>query len=475
MKTLIIAGTASGVGKTTLVTGLAMALADLGLKVQPFKAGPDYIDPTYHTKATGTPSRNLDTWLLSSESTLELFSRAMRGKDIALVEGVMGLYDGRSPTTGEGSTAELAKLLAAPTVLVVNAAGASRSLAAMVSGYRDFDPDLNLAGAILNNVSGERHFKLCKEAIESGAGVPVIGYLPRRDDLRLRERHLGLIPTVEEPAETDFYERLSAQVKATIDIPGLLRLAGNARVPTLPSTKDGKAGLFPSRSYRDDSSSRQVGSVRVAVARDKAFSFYYQDSLDLLEAWGGELVPFSPLADSHLPPEVSGIYLGGGFPELYAAELATNETMGRDIQEAAGRGLPVYAECGGLMYLGRSIRDFEGREHAMVGAFPFSSHIEGKKLTLGYRQVRALKDSPLLRRGEEVRGHEFHWSAMDANGTEMNAYQVLAPHPGREGFLQGNTLASYIHLHMGSLPGMAPRFIECCRTYRATIRRKETG
>ncbi|MDP2743628.1 MAG: cobyrinate a,c-diamide synthase, partial [Dehalococcoidia bacterium] len=442
-------------------TGLAMAMADLGLKVQPFKAGPDYIDPTYHTKAAGTPSRNLDTWLLSPESTLELFSRAMRGKDIALVEGVMGLYDGRSPTTGEGSTAELAKLLAAPTVLVVDAAGAARSLAAMVSGYRDFDPDLNLAGAILNNVSGERHFKLCKEAIESGAGVPVFGYLPRRDDLRLRERHLGLIPTVEEPAETDFYERLSAQVKATTDIPGLLRLAGNARVPTLPSTKDGKSGLFPERPD-------EIGTarVRVAVARDKAFSFYYQDSLDLLEAWGGELVPFSPLADSRLPPALSGIYLGGGFPELYAAELAANETMRREIREAAERQLPVYAECGGLMYLGRSIRDFEGREHAMVGAFPFSSHLEGKKLTLGYRQMRALEVSPLLRRGEEVRGHEFHWSAMDANGMEMNAYQVLAPHSGREGFLQGNTLASYIHLHMGSLPGMAPRFIECCRRYR---------
>lgn len=452
MRILVIAGTTSGVGKTTIATGLMGALVRRGLKVQPFKAGPDYIDPSYHTWITGVPSRNLDTWLLSPETLKELFFRAMARKDIAVIEGVMGLYDGRSALSEEGSTAELAKLLGAPVVLVVDAAKAARSLAALVSGYRSFDPALRLGGVILNNIGGEAHLQLCQQAIEGSTGTPVLGFLPRRDDLQLPERHLGLIPTVEGSAGEAFKEHLMAQIEASLDLERLLALSEVPIPPTPPPL------LFPLE--------RKPAQARIAVARDKAFSFYYQDSLDFLEAWGGELVPFSPLTEATLPSDIGGLYLGGGFPELYAAELAANESLRRAVKAATEAGLPIYAECGGLMYLGSSLKDFQGREYPMVGAIPLSSRIDAPRLSLGYRTVRALGDGPLLRRGETVRGHEFHWSILDGQAASLNAYQVLELSGRREGFHQGKLLASYIHLHLGSYPAMARRFVEACGQYR---------
>lgn len=452
MKAIAIAGTVSGVGKTTIATGLMGALSRRGLKVQPFKTGPDYIDPTYHTWATGNISRNLDTWMLTHPAVIELFTRAMMGKDIAVIEGVMGLFDGRFSKNDEGSTAELAKLLGAPVLLVVDSRKTARSVAAMVAGYKAFDPALHLGGVILNGIGSETHLKFCQEAIEYYTGTKVLGYLPRRDDLVLPERYLGLIPTVEGPTNQEFLEHLIGQIEATFDIPEILQIAGQAAAP------ETRPELFPLV--------KKTPVLRIAVAKDKAFSFYYQDSLDLLEAWGANLALFSPLQDACLPSGVSGLYIGGGFPELYAEQLAANTSMKVTIAEAINRGMPTYAECGGLMYLGESICDLKGKAHSMVGALPISTRIDKPKLTLGYRTVQALADGPILRKGEVARGHEFHWSVLhDAMGTP-NAYRITDRGERIEGFQQGNLLASYIHFHFGALPSIAPRLIDVCRRFR---------
>ncbi|MBI2860993.1 MAG: cobyrinate a,c-diamide synthase [Chloroflexi bacterium] len=451
MKAVVIAGAASGAGKTTIATGIMASLAHQGLKVQPFKAGPDYIDPTYHTWAAGRPSRNLDTWMLPACTVVELFRRAMSGKDIGVIEGVMGLFDGRSATSDEGSTAGLAKLLGAPVLLVLDARKAARSLAAMVTGFRDFDAGLRLAGVILNGIGSDRHYDLCREAIEHYTRVPVLGYLPRRDNLSLPERHLGLVPTVEGPAGADFLSGLREQCRATIDLELLISISETATVPQV------KPEAFPQ--------APRSPSVRIAVARDRAFSFYYQDSLDLLEAWGAELTPFSPLADDSLPGGAAGLYIGGGFPEVYAGELSRNEFMKQAIKAAASQGMPLYAECGGLMYLGEGIRDMAGTRHSMTGVIPVSTRIDSPRLSLGYRTVEALGDGPLLRRGETVRGHEFHWSVLESDITGSSAYRVQE-NARLEGFHRGNLLASYIHLHLASAPGMAQRFVESCRRFK---------
>lgn len=457
MRALVLAGTTSGVGKTTVAIGLMALLRQQGFKVQPFKAGPDYIDPSLHSRVTGQPSRNLDTWMLSHSAVTELFNRAMRGQDIAIIEGVMGLYDGHSAVTDEGSTAELAKLLGAPVVLVLDSRKGARSLAAMVHGYQTFDSELHFGGVILNGIGSDRHLGLCREAIEHYTGVRVLGYLPRSDSLSLPERHLGLVPTAEEPLDDSFIKELVSRCQANFDIPGILRLAEQAAVPR------SEAALFPPEP--------EPAVVKIGIARDRAFSFYYQDSLDLLEAWGAELVPFSPLEDRELPGNISGIYIGGGFPELYAGQLAENEPFITAIKKAAGQGMPLYAECGGLMYLGRSIRDLEGKEHRMVGLIPLSSQINSPRLHLGYRTVTALADSPILRKGETVRGHEFHWSVPETeSGNGTPAYSVMEEEGRREGFIKNNLLASYIHLHMGSRPSMAVRLIENCLKYRNSLK-----
>jgi len=447
IKAVVIAGAASGVGKTTIATGIIGALAKRGHAVQPFKTGPDYIDPSYHTVAAGRPSRNLDTWLLPRDAIVELFRRASSGIDIAIVEGVMGLYDGHSASNERGSTAELAKILGLPVILVVDASGAARSTAAMALGYRDFDPNLNLAGVIFNGIGSESHYDMCREAV-AVTGLKVLGYLPKRPDLTLPERHLGLVPTLENPLPRDFTDNLASQIEKTIDLNGLLQIALKATPPKVAPS------LFPRRKHES--------SVRIGIARDKAFSFYYQDNLDLLAAWGAELAPFSPLRDRALPSDIGGIYIGGGFPEMYAAELAQNRSMLTSIREAGRKGLPIYAECGGLMYLGRSLRDFDGVQHNLVGLLPIESSMKDAKLSLGYRTVRALADNPVLQRREEVRGHEFHWSQIGSESDDQPAYLILEQ-KRKEGFCIGSTLASYIHLHFASRPGMAQRFISYCK------------
>ena len=445
----VVAGVRSGVGKTTVATGIMGALARRGHRVQPFKAGPDYIDPSYHQLACGVPSRNLDTWLLPHRTVIELFQRASALRDVSVVEGVMGVFDGHSSLSEEGSTAELAKLLEAPVILVADASKVARSVAAEILGFQQFDPHLKIAGVILNGVGGPRHQEFCQPQIEATTGLPVLGYLPRRDDLVQPERHLGLIPTVEGTVARRWYDCLVDQVEETIDVERILSLAGtSSRNAVVPE-------IFP----RETQPKRAV----IAIAKDKAFSFYYQDSLDLLEAWGAELAPFSPLEDTHLPEGAGGLYLGGGFPEMFAAQLAENAPMHAAIRDAVNRGVPVYAECGGLMYLGQSLCDLEGVEYPMLGLIPAVSAMSNRRLTLGYRELESRTDSPVLRRGQRVRGHEFHWSTLEEPpDPEQSVYRVLDQEGRADGFQVGSIWATYVHIHLASDPSLARRFVDSC-------------
>ena len=450
--TVVVAGVRSGVGKTTIATGIMGALTRRGYAVQPFKAGPDYIDPSYHQVACGVPSRNLDTWLLPHSTVLELYGKAAAKRQLSVVEGVMGLFDGHSSLDEEGSTAQLAKLIGAPVILVADAAKVARSVAAEVLGYQQFDPDLNVAGVILNGVASDRHLEFCQPQIEATTGLPVLGYLPRRAEFEQPERHLGLIPTVEGTVARQWYEALIAQIEETIDVGRIAELAGMCTPPSLSADAP---QVYPSEP--------QPKRAVIAVAQDKAFNFYYQDSLDLLEAWGAEIVPFSPIEDASLPEGAGGVYLGGGFPEMFAAELSANRPMLESIRQAAERGVPIYGECGGLMYLGRSLTGFDDVAYPMAGLVSAVSAMSQSRLSLGYREVEARDDGPLLSAGQQVRGHEFHWSTLEQLPDEgESVYRVVNQGDRPDGFRAGSVWATYVHVHLGSAPGLAPRFVERC-------------
>lgn len=456
--TVVIAGVRSGVGKTTIATGIMGALARRGHAVQPFKAGPDYIDPSYHQLACGIPSRNLDTWLLPPATALELYRKAAAARDISVIEGVMGLFDGHSSLDEEGSTAQLAKLLGAPVLLVADAAKVARSVAAEVLGYQRFDPALNLAGVILNGIAGPAHLQFCQPQIEATTGLPVLGYLPRRPEFEQPERHLGLIPTVEGTVARQWYDALIAQVEETINLDRIAAIARQCAPPPTPAHPD--PAQPPPPVYPPEPQPRRA---IIALAQDQAFNFYYQDSLDLLQAWGAEIAPFSPLTDTALPTGADGVYLGGGFPEMFAAELSENRPMLESLRQAAAQGIPIYAECGGLMYLGRRLTGFDGIAHPMAGLIPAASAMSQSRLSLGYREVEARHNGPLLTAGQRIRGHEFHWSTLERTPQDAEAvYRVINQHGRPDGFRAGSVWATYVHVHLGSAPGLAPRFIQTC-------------
>ncbi|HUX87828.1 MAG TPA: cobyrinate a,c-diamide synthase [Chloroflexota bacterium] len=456
---LMIAAPGSGSGKTTVTAGLTRALRRRGLIVQPFKAGPDYIDPGYHERAAGRPCRNLDTWMVPPESLRTLYARASRPGTVNLIEGVMGLFDGRGGDD-VGSTADLAKLLDLPVVVVVDVWSTSRTAGAIALGCQRFDPALNVVGFILNRVAGESHRQWASDAVTQATGLPILGALPARDDLAVPERHLGLIPTAEGKVDEAFFDRFADQVEQSFDLDHLLRLASGAGTRTGNTRITSSApSLFPVETRPADAT--------IGLALDEAFSFYYADNLDLLRAWGARLVPFSPLHDSTLPTGVDALYLGGGFPELFARDLAANQSMLAAIRQAASAGMPIYAECGGLMYLSRGIADFEEQRFPLVGLVPAWSAIAGRRLTLGYREATARVDTPLLRRGETARGHEFHWSTLEeALPIDAAAYTVGDVSASREGFVHGNLLASYCHLHFASNSVLAPNFVASASRWR---------
>jgi cobyrinic acid a,c-diamide synthase len=450
---LLLAGTHSGVGKTTLTSGLIAALNRRGLLVQPFKVGPDYIDPSYHSLAAGRTCRNLDAWLVPPAQVQAIFDRATQDCDLAMIEGVMGLFDGFGYDDEQGSTAEMAKLLWAPVVVIVDAAKLARSAGALAAGYVNFDRELSIAGFIVNRVGSPRHGQGVARAIERATGKPVFGWLPREARLTVPERHLGLVPTVEPGAWHPFLAAAGDLVEQHLDVDRLLDIARQA-APLEPVARP------PLLSKRKGDAER----IRIAVARDAAFQFTYPENLELMTEAGAEIAFFSPLADASLPEGTAAIVLSGGFPEVYARDLAANAPLRESIVAAHRAGMPIYAECGGLMYLTEAVIDQEGCEHEMVGLLPGRSRMT-PKLTLGYRLAEAASDSWLFRRGETVRGHEFHYSIWQDRPLDVPAALRLLPRDGdgeakSDGACVQNLWASYVHLHFVARPELARRLID---------------
>jgi cobyrinic acid a,c-diamide synthase len=455
---ILLAGTQSSAGKTTVMLGLLGALHARGARVAPFKAGPDYIDPSLHAQAAGCPSRNLDPWLLDAAALRGVLARGARAADLALIEGVMGLFDGIG-STQDGSTAAVARALACPVVLVLDVAAMSGTAAAIVLGCQRLEPSVELVGVVLNRVGSDAHAAATGDAIRAATGLPVLGSLPDEPQLALPERHLGLVPAAEGGAPRAVLDRLAALVGQRFDLARLERLAGAAPALEGPHGDPGVAmgSLEPPLLAGDAPTVR----ARIAVARDRAFGFYYQDTIDLLADVGAEVVDFSPLRDRALPDGADGVYLGGGFPELYADELAANRPLRAALRAHAARGRPIYGECGGLMALGRSLTTFGGRRRPMFGLLPVDTRMTRERLTIGYREVEAVADTPLLRAGERLRGHEFHWSEADPPPPERAVYRLVGSER-LEGYRAGATLGSYVHLNLAGAPHVARRFVAAC-------------
>jgi cobyrinic acid a,c-diamide synthase len=455
---IVIAGTHSGVGKTTITLGLIGALRRRGLTVQPFKVGPDFIDPLHHGRASGRVSRNLDGWMLSEADNRRRFAAGVADADVAVVEGVMGLFDGSEGASDRGSAAEMARLLGLPVMLVVDAGAMARSAAALIHGFVTFDPRVQIAGVILNNVGGEVHADMIRDAV--GSTTPVVGALPRVPDLVMPERHLGL--HLPHEARATYIDEVTALVESHIDLDRLLQTSEMAR--PRPTVADQASPVTPARPNAPrPAASRPQPPVRIGVARDEAFCFYYADNLELLEGAGAELIEFSPMADP-LPDDLSGLYIGGGYPELHAAELATNEKTRGAIRDFAARGGPVYAECGGLMYLAERL-ELDSVSYPFCGVLPFSTRMPAP-LSIAYVQVTT--SSGLFGSGQSARGHLFHHSAISGDRLPDRCYQTITTRgeQGEEGYAVANVLASYIHLHFASNPRLAIEFVQRCAAFR---------
>ncbi|MFG1704225.1 cobyrinate a,c-diamide synthase [Nonomuraea sp. M3C6] len=443
---MVVAAPSSGSGKTTVATGLMAALRARGLKVSPHKVGPDYIDPGYHALATGRPGRNLDPWLTGEERVAPLFLHGAAGCDLAVIEGVMGLFDGKGETDF-ASTAHVARLLDAPVVLVVDAARQSRSVAAVVHGFATFDPRVRVGGVVLNRVGSDRHEELCRAAL-AAAGVPVLGAIRRDDAVATPSRHLGLVPAAEREAEAvAAVDRLAALVARSCDLDGLVRLARSA--PALPATAwtpDAALAVAPEPARAGSGGAVPV----VAVAGGAAFTFGYAEHVELLRAAGADIAVFDPLRDEGLPDGTAALVIGGGFPEMYAAELAANERL---REQVAAFGGPIAAECAGLLYL---CEELDGRP--MCGRVPGRARMT-PRLTLGYRDAVALARSPLTRPGERHRGHEFHRTAVEYAGEPLFRWQG-----GADGYGDARLTASYLHLHWAGQPRLAQRLVSSSRS-----------
>ena len=434
---IVVAGTHSGAGKTTVASGLMAALSRKGLGVAPFKVGPDFIDPSYHALASGRPGRNLDAFLSGSELIARLFAHGSRGADVAVVEGVMGLFDGKSGAGEYASTAHVAKLLKAPVLLVIDASAMARSVAAMVHGYATFDPELRVAGVILNRVGSPTHESMLREAIAS-LNIPVLGVLRRHAHIHTPDRHLGLVPASERRDDARAaLDAASATISRSCDLDAILRLAGSAgRLDAEPWSPEAPDPGPP---------------ARVAVASGPSFSFLYEENLELLCGAGAELVFFDPTSDEDLPGAADALYLGGGFPETYAESLAANRPLKQQVRRFAAEGRPIVAECGGLLYLSEELNG-----HRMCGILDARA-LMTDRLTLGYREARSPHDSPLAEAGTRVRGHEFHYSAIEPGAGERPAWELEGRGP--EGFVSGGVHASYLHLHWAATPEIPHRLV----------------
>ena len=454
----VIAAPGSGSGKTTLALGLMAALARRNLKVAPFKIGPDFIDPGHHRHVTGRASRNLDGWMLSQTVNEGIFYNGLEADSTALVEGVMGLFDGYDGRTEAGSTAQMAKWLNLPVLLVVDARSMARSAAALVQGFENFDAQVAFLGVVFNRVGSPRHLKYLVDALEDQVAMPCLGGLPRENQIRMPERHLGLVTADDHPLDAVQLDRLVGMIEEHLDVDRLIQA-----MHAIP----GRAPEKPFESAGGES------GPRIGIARDRAFCFYYPENLEMLAAGGARLINFSPLKDP-LPPEgLDGLYLGGGYPEMAAGALAANQSMRRAIRALSDGGMPIYAECGGFMYLCRRLVDAEGRAHDMADCFPYTTRMLPRRKALGYREIELVADTIIGPSGFRARGHEFHYSEIDADGIDAGTEMVykVASRGGEtmpaEGYRRRETLGSYIHLHFGSNPGLAREFIRRCRRYQS--------
>ena len=456
-RVLVMAGVASGVGKTSVTLGLLEALRRRGLAVQAFKVGPDFIDPGLHALVTGRPSYNLDGWMCGRERVLDVVGRVAAGADVAVIEGVMGCFDGVDGASEEGSTAQVAKWLDAPVVLVLDAGALARSAGAVALGFERFDPALRVAGVIANRVGGATHARWIFDAIRGACRAEPLGALAHAAELAMPERHLGLLTAADGALSAELIGRLGDAVEQGVDLDRLLALATPLAAAVQP-----RQAVRPMR-------------ARIGVARDAAFQFYYEENLDLLRAAGAELVAWSPVADPDVP-DVEGLYLGGGYPELHGAALGDNASLKKSVRRFAEAGRPIYAECGGLMFLAESLEDLDGRVHPMVGLLPAAVRLREHGLTLGYAEVTLATAAPLGAAGVRARGQEFHKSTLGPVPPAITrAYRVRAPAIGvsrsdgcerPEGYLVGATLMSYVHLHFASNPGLADAFVGACAAAR---------
>ena len=453
---LVIAGISSNVGKTTVMVGLVRALRARGLKVAVFKCGPDYLDPTYHVRAAGSPCHNLDGWMMGREAVLSTFTHASQGADIAVIEGVMGLFDGASPTSDEGSTAEIAKWLQVPVLLVCDAGGMARSIAALAKGFSTFDPDLQISGLICNRLGSRGHLDLLRKA--TGGVPPVLGGLPKEAALAFADRHLGLHSADRATVSEDVFVSWGDRVSEWCDVDAIVALAKSApALPEIPAMEK-IVGEGP--------------SCRIGLAFDEAFHFYYDDNLRRLESLGAELVRFSPIHDAHLP-DVDGLYFGGGYPEVHAEDLSRNLSMRSDVRSFAEAQGPIYGECGGLMYLSNGIRTLDGTLHPMVGLIPGEAEMKDRLQALGYVEVETKDETMLGPAGLKFRGHQFRYSDFRLPAEVECTYSVRRRRGGevfQEGYRQGNTLASYVHAHWASNPLLAQGFVQACAAHARRVR-----
>ncbi|MBF0574310.1 MAG: cobyrinate a,c-diamide synthase [Desulfamplus sp.] len=496
MKGFVIAGTGSGSGKTTITLGILAYLSKLGYKVVPFKVGPDFIDPGHHTSLTGKISRNLDSWMLSRRVNENIFAKGSEGADIAVVEGVMGLFDGYSGVSEAGSTAQMAKWLKLPVVLVVDAKSMARSAAAIVQGFENFDPAIEFAGVIFSKTGSQRHYDYLKDAIEANCRMKCLGHIPRTPEITMPERHLGLVTSEE-------YKLSSEIITRIVDL-----IDSNTSIKEMVQNLSEHQKFIISQPYSQNSGTHHQ-NIRIAVARDKAFCFYYQENIEALQRYGAEIVEFSPIDSPSLPPNIHGIYFGGGYPEIFAQQLSDNKSLIKEIKEKSLQCLPIYGECGGFMYLCKDItvsdelmvKDYGQKalevtetdidnfakiekiknKYPMAGCFPFSAIMSKKIRSLGYRQITLKQDTIIGKKGDILRGHEFHYSSLESDNINIcgdnhdGAAQLIRVYDttsrdGQElslnGYQVNNTLGSYLHLHFESMEGgAASAFVDMCRKF----------
>ncbi len=462
MKGIVVAAASSGSGKTTVTLGLLAALKRWGLTIASFKVGPDFIDPGHHTRITGRVSRNLDGWMLSESYNRACLEASVRGADMVVIEGVMGLYDGYDGKTEAGSTAQMAKWTDFPVLLVVNARSMARSSAAVVKGFELFDPDLAFAGVLFNHVGSDVHLSYLTQAMEGHVAMPCLGGLPRQKNLAMPERHLGLVTAEEHVLSGETEEQLADLIEAHVNLGDLIE-----NLPERPFPKPEDPLRFPVPKAKP-AAGREV---TIGVARDKAFCFYYTDNLDILEAFGARIEFFSPLEDTLLPQGVDGLYFGGGYPELFAGKLSENTALLKTIREKSIAGMPVYGECGGFMYLCETLTDPEGGTWPMTGCLPLATRMTDGLRSLGYREAILTTDTIIGPEGTAIRGHEFHYSELaEPAQTNLRTVYRISARNGKavkeEGFAVRNTLGSYLHLHLGSCVQAGLHFVSVCRQYR---------